>query len=31
MQPVSDITEVGTLIDPETGDNMEIDHVRYIA
>lgn len=23
-QPISDITEVGTLIDPETGEDMEI-------
>lgn len=23
-QPIADITEVGTLIDPETGEDMEI-------
>lgn len=26
-QPISDITSVGTLIDPRTGDDMEIDHI----
>ena len=27
VQPISDIASVGTLIDPRTGDNMEIDHL----
>ena len=31
MQSVSDIAEVGTFIDPETGDDMVVDHVVYIA
>lgn len=26
-QPLTDLTEVGTLIDPDTGDDMEIDGV----
>lgn len=29
-QTVSDIAEVGTLIDPETGDDMEIIRVEII-
>ena len=24
MQPVTDLVDVGTLIDPETGDDMEV-------
>lgn len=28
-QPVSDITSSGTLIDPETGDDMELIGVLY--
>lgn len=27
VQPISDIASVGTLIDPRTGDDMEIDHI----
>lgn len=27
FQPLSDIAEVGTLIDPESGDDLVIDHI----
>lgn len=27
FQPISDISEVGILIDPVTGDNLVIDHI----
>lgn len=30
-QPVSDITEAGTLIDPDTGDDMQIAEVRVTS
>lgn len=30
-QPVSDLTESGTLIDPETGDDMPIVGVKISA
>ena len=29
-QPVSDIVCSGTLIDPETGDDLNVDHVVYV-
>lgn len=29
-QPVADLTEVGTLIDPETGDDMELIALRRV-
>jgi hypothetical protein len=31
MQPASSVVEIGTLIDPVTGDDMEVDHVVYVA
>lgn len=27
FQPISDISEVGTLIDPESGNDLVIDHI----
>lgn len=30
-QPLTDVTEVGTLIDPETGDDMEIAEAIIIS
>ena len=29
-QPLGDITEVGTLIDPDTGDDLEMSYVEVV-